>query len=291
MAYAVICVLMAAVIALVLKVHVMKKSAREIGAELKEKIHSDTNTQIRITSRDKDMRRLSEDINTQLRELRQEQLHYHQGNAELKTAITNISHDIRTPLTAICGYLDMLEKTDDSDKKNRYIEIMKERTALMKQLTEELFRYSVIVSEEEEPELENVFVNQLLAESISGFYPALSAKGIEPVITITDKRIERKVNKAALSRVFTNLLNNAVKYSDGDLFITLEDTGEITFSNTAKELSALDVEQLFDRFYTVEAAHNSTGLGLSIARTLIERMGGTITAKYENDRLTIRIIL
>ena len=121
MVYAVICALMAAVIALALKVHVMKKSAREIGAELKEKIHSDTNTQIRITSRDKDMRRLSEDINTQLRELRQEQLHYHQGNAELKTAITNISHDIRTPLTAICGYLDMLEKTDDSDKKNRYI--------------------------------------------------------------------------------------------------------------------------------------------------------------------------
>jgi hypothetical protein len=99
--------------------------------------------------------------------------------------------------------------------------------------------------------------------------------------------VERFVNKAALSRVFSNLLNNAVKYSGGDLEISLSNTGDITFSNTAKKLSAVDVEQLFDRFYTVEAAHHSTGLGLSIARTLVERMGGTITAEYNKERLNI----
>jgi signal transduction histidine kinase len=101
----------------------------------------------------------------------------------------------------------------------------------------------------------------------------------------------RSADKAALSRVFANLLNNAVKYSDGDLEIALSDTGEVRFTNTAKELSTVDVEQLFDRFYTVEAAHHSTGLGLSIARTLVERMGGSITAEYSDERLTIRIIL
>ena len=97
------------------------------------------------------------------------------------------------------------------------------------------------------------------------------------------------IDKASLTRIFANLLNNAVKYSDGDLDITLSDMGEITFSNTAKTLSAVQVEQLFDRFYTVEVAHHSTGLGLSIARTLVERMGGEITAEYVVDRLTIRI--
>ena len=132
-------------------------------------------------------------------------------------------------------------------------------------------------------------MNQILAESISSFYPALKAKGIEPEISLTEKRIERELNKAALSRVFSNLLNNAVKYSGGDLRITLGDTGEIMFSNTAEGLSAVDVEQLFDRFYTVEAAHHSTGLGLSIARTLVERMGGTIGAEYSEEKLTIRI--
>ena len=103
--------------------------------------------------------------------------------------------------------------------------------------------------------------------------------------------MERKLDSDALSRVFSNLLNNAAKYSDGDLEIALTESGEITFSNTAKELSAVEVEQLFDRFYTVEAARHSTGLGLSIARSLIQRMGGSIAAEYGDERLTIRIIL
>ena len=161
----------------------------------------------------------------------------------------------------------------------------------MKQLTEELFRYSVVLSNEGEGTTEEVFVNQVLAESISSFYPELSDKGIRPQISITDKRIIRQVNKAALYRIFSNLLNNAVKYSDGDLNIALSDMGEIIFSNTAKELSTVEVEQLFNRFYTVEDAHHSTGLGLSIARTLVERMGGRINAEYTDNRLTIRIEL
>ena len=291
MVYLVIGILSIIILALAYKIYLLKKSVREIAAEFAEKTETDTNTLIDISSRDKDITDLAGSINKQLRKLRKEHMQYHQGNAELKTAITNISHDLRTPLTAICGYMDMLPKTDDKEKQAQYIGIMKERAGMMKQLTEELFRYSMIISDEGELECETVFINQVLAESISSFYPALTKKGIEPNISITDERIERNLNKAALERVFSNLLNNAVKYSDGDLDISLSDTGEITFSNTAKGLSAVDAGQLFDRFYTVEAAHNSTGLGLSIARTFIERMGGNITAKYEEGRLSIKIVL
>ena len=285
------CAMAVIIILLIIRISLLKKSAREIMSSFREKLEEDTNTQIRISSRDRDMRALADDINTQLRTLRREQLRYQQGNTELKTAITNISHDIRTPLTAIYGYLDMMKKTEDPDKQARYIDIMKERADMMKHLTEELFRYSIIVSEETEMETEKVYINQLLAESISSFYPALKAKGIEPVINLTDKRIEREVNKAALSRVFSNLLNNAVKYSGGDLEVALSEDCVISFSNTAKGLSAVEVEQLFDRFYTVEAAHHSTGLGLPIARTLAERMGGTLTAEYKDERLIIRLSL
>jgi hypothetical protein len=288
MVYSLLVILLAAA---VLKIIQLKKAAREISAGFADRLQTDTNTLIDISSRDRDMRALAVSINNQLRKLRQEHHRYYQGNMELKNAITNISHDLRTPLTAICGYLDILQRTDDPEKRARYLSIMKDRTELMKQLTEELFRYSIIVSDESEMETENVFVNQVLAECISSFYPALTGKGIEPNIELTGQRIERPVNRAALERVFTNLLNNAVKYSDGDLEIRLTDEGEITFSNTAKGLSAIDVEQLFDRFYTVEAAHHSTGLGLSIARTLTERMGGTIHADYRNDRLTITVKL
>ena len=163
---------------------------------------------------------------------------------------------------------------------------------MMRQLTEELFKYSVIVSDED-PELENVYVNRILEEAISAYYVNLAEKGIEPDIQMTGKRIERLGNDRALARVFSNLLQNVIRYSDGDLRIVLEDSGEITFSNTAKKLSTVEVEQLFDRFYTVEVGRGSTGLGLSIARTLVERMGGSITADFapETSRLTMRIIL
>ena len=291
MLYIVIIILIVVIFAMSLKIYTLKLSAREIGKGFEKRLIEDTNQPVFISGRDKDMARLAGDINRQLKLLRCEHNRFIRGDTELKTAITNISHDIRTPLTAICGYLDMIENTSDPEKQARYIAIMKDRAALMKQLTEELFRYSMIASDDERLETEMVFINQLLAESIGSFYPALTEKGIEPNITLTEKRIERSVNRAALSRIFSNLLNNAVKYSDGDLEITLSDSGEMTFSNTARGLNAVETEQLFDRFYTVESAHHSTGLGLSIARTLIERMGGTITAEYKDERLTIKIIL
>lgn len=290
MLYILVGILSAIVLALCIKIFSLKRSAREIADSFADRIQTDTNTLIDISFCDKDMLYLADSINKQLKILRKEHLQYNQGNTELKNAITNISHDIRTPLTAIYGYLDMIQKTDDPQKQTKYISIMKDRAELMKQLTEELFRYSVIISDENEMETEEVFVNLVLAESISSFYPALFDKGITPKISITEKHIIRQVNKAALYRIFSNLLNNAVKYSDGDLNITLSDTGEIIFSNTAKELSSVKVEQLFDRFYTVEAAHHSTGLGLSIARTLTQRIGGTITADYVDGRLTIKIV-
>ena len=281
----------ALIVVLLIKIYLLKKSAREIGDKFADILKTDTNTLVDISSRDKDMCELADSINKQLKILRKEHLQYHQGNTELKNAITNISHDLRTPLTAIAGNLYMIGKTDDLSEIREYVGAIEERTEAMKQLTEELFRYSMIVSNESKEDTEEVFVNQVLAESISSFYPVLTEKGITPQIHITDTRIVRNVNRSELARVFSNLLNNAVKYSDGDLEITLSDPGEITFSNTAKELSTVEVEQLFDRFYTVEAAHHSTGLGLSIARTLVKRMGGTITADYDNGRLTIRIML
>lgn len=286
MLYSLFALLLAAAI---IKIIRLKKAAREISAAFADRLQTDTNTQIDISSRDKDMCRLASAINTQLRILRQEHLRYHQGDTELKNAVTNISHDLRTPLTAICGYLDMMEKTEISEQQARYLGIIKERTELMKQLTEELFHYSVIVSDNEKTETETLLINQVLEDSIMGYYAVLTEKGIYPDVNITDKQITAELNKEYLSRIFSNLLNNAVKYSDGDLDIILSDTGEIIFSNTAKGLSAVDAEQLFDRFYTVEAAHHSTGLGLSIARTLVRRMGGTITAEYADSRLKIKI--
>ena len=289
MIYGVMTILLIVVIILSVKIFLLKKSAKEISREFADRLNTDTNTVIGISSGDKDMRELADSINKQLKILRKEHLKFRQGDSELKNAVTNISHDLRTPLTAISGYLELLRREEKSPQAERYIGIIADRTELMKQLTNELFTYSVILSENVGDEKEEVFVNQVLEESITGYYAALTERGIVPRIDISEKRIIKTLNRSSLARIFSNLLNNAVKYSDGDLTIILSDSGVITFSNTAKGLSPIQTEKLFDRFYTVENARNSTGLGLSIAKTLVENMKGSISAEYDKDRLTITI--
>lgn len=288
MLYSLFAILLAAA---VIKIIRLKKAAREITAAFADRLQTDTNTLIDISSRDRDMRALAGSINTQLRILRQEHLRYHQGDTELKNAVTNISHDLRTPLTAICGYLYMIRKTDDSAQIHRYLDFIEERTDAMKQLTEELFRYSVIQSGEPDEPAEEICLNQMLEDSIMGYFGAFSEKGIVPAVEITETKVIRHLHRADVSRIFSNLLNNALKYSDGDLTITMTDAGTITFSNMASALSPVEVNRLFDRFYTVEAARNSTGLGLSIVRTLTERLGGSVTADYKEGRLTLTVQL
>ncbi len=279
------------IVALLVKVHLLQKAAKEIETAFADRLITDTNTLIDISTSDQYMRSLANAMNIQLRKLRAQRRRFNQGDMELKNAITNISHDLRTPLTAICGYLDLLEQEEQSEVVKRYLEIIRNRTEILAQLTEELFRYSVIVSSEGNAVKEAVAIGSVLEESIAAFYTALNERGIVPDIQMPQSKVIRTLDRSALARVFSNLLNNAIKYSDGDLEITLSEAGEITFTNTASGLNEVQVGKLFDRFYTVEAARKSTGLGLAIARTLIEQMGGTISAKYENSRLSICIVL
>ncbi len=282
--------LMAAVIAsLLIKIYFMQKAAREIEAAFADRLVTDTNTLIDISSRDKYLRSLANAINIQLRRFRMQWQRFQQGDTELKNAVANISHDLRTPLTAICGYLDLLEREEKGENAARYLQVIRNRTEMLTLLTDELFCYSVIASDKGESKREPVAINRILEESIASFYTVLRERGITPNIQIPQEKVIRMVNPSSLARVFANLLQNVIKYSDGDLDIILSESEGIVFANTAFNLNAVQVGRLFDRFYTVEAARKSTGLGLSIARTLVEQMDGSISAKYEENRLKIRI--
>ncbi len=270
------------------KLYLIKKSAREITEEMNYRLENDTNTLIGISSRDKDMLKLADSLNVQLKELRRKRHIYEQGDRELKEAITNISHDIRTPLTAIIGYLDLMENISGNNEILRYTSMIRNRADIMKQLTEELFRYSVITSVNE-TNPETLCINDVLEETLAGFYGAITKYGIVPEISISEIRTERKLDKSALSRIFSNIISNALKYSDGDFNVKLSDNGLITFSNSAKKLTSIETEKLFDRFYTVENATNSTGLGLSIARLLTKQMNGDISAELDGDKLIIKL--
>lgn len=283
---AVIGILLLILSALLGKIYSLRKSAREITEAFQDRLTTDTNTLIDISSRDPYMRKLAAQINVQLRLLRKARHRYQQGDLELKEAVTNISHDLRTPLTAICGYLDLLEREEKSEAVQRYLSQIENRTEVLKNLTEELFRYSVVTSTQD-LNLERLDLVRTLEDSLLSFYGVMQEKGIQPQIRLPEEPVFRDLDAGALSRVFSNIISNALKYSDGDFAVSLEPDGCITFSNGAKELNAVSVGRLFDRFYTVEASRNSTGLGLSIAKLLTERMGGRIEAVYRGETLSI----
>ncbi len=262
-------VLIVIVIALIIKLYLVKKSINEIHAQIEICLSEDTNTLITVSSNDRQIKFLASKLNEELRQLRKQSLKYKNGDRELKEAVTNIAHDIRTPLTALCGYLEILEDKDKTSDVSRYLELISNRAENLKTLTEELFKYSIITSTSEEMETNFQNINRILEESIAEFYTPLIARGIVPKIDI---------------------LSNVIKYSDGDLEIILKETGEIIFINSTKMLDEIEVGKLFNRFFTLETAKKGTGLGLSIAKTLTEQMHGTISAQYIENKLYICLV-
>lgn len=286
-----ICALGLLAAALLIHLLLLRHSIMEVAKGLEDKLNTDTNTLISISSGDRVVRALAAGINDQLKLLRRERLRLQSGNDELKAAITNVSHDLRTPLTAMCGYLELMEREPQTENGKRYLAVIRERADAMRALSEELFSYSVTASAAEEPKSETVNVNAILEQSLIGFYSAMSARGIVPQIDICSSAVMRTADAGALRRIFDNIISNAVKYSDGDFAVALYENGTATFTNGAAGLSRVQAERLFDRFFTVETARGSTGLGLSIAKQLTEKLGGSICAEYGGGKLQIRLSL
>ena len=280
-----------AALALVLRIQLrlLQKSLDDITDQLGDRLSSDTNNHIFLPTRDPCARRLAARLNVQLKELRRQRQRYENGDRELKEAVTNVSHDLRTPLTAICGYLELLEKGDNTPRQARYLSLIAGRAQAMRRLIEELLRCTVAASLEDGLSPEAVDLNGAVEEAVAALYGAFIEAGIVPRVSLPPERVARSLDRAALSRVLGNLLANALKYSAGDLDVVLSPDGAITLSNAAPALDEVQVGRLFDRFYTVETGRGSTGLGLSIARSLTERMGGTISARYGAGRLWVEV--
>lgn len=271
---------------LVLKILLLKNDLDELVIEFRSCLKTESNNVLTIPTHDYHVRKIASEINSELKLLRKQRNNYMNGDRELKDAVTNISHDLRTPLTAIYGYLDLLEQEDKSEDVKFYIDQIQNRAEAMKQLTEELFRYSVIASVREE-NYEDVVLNKALEECLLAYCGAFAQQDIEPTIEIPNHIIRCNIDLVAFNRIVSNILSNVLKYSDGDLNVKLYKDGTIAFTNSASDLTPVMVERLFDRFYTVETGRNSTGLGLSIAKLLTERIGGQIEAVYEEGKLTI----
>lgn len=274
---------------LIIKIFIIKNEINNIGKSISNILKSDTNNLITISTTDSDFKKLANILNKSLKELRELELEYKNGNQELKSSITNISHDLRTPLTAIRGYLDLIDNKNLSSKQINYLKIIDNKVKDLTNLTEQLFDFSKSLDIQNEIKKENICLNDILEDSIASFYSLFKSYNITPNIDICKEKVVRLLNENMLKRIFENIISNAVKYGEKNFNVKMYSNGTIEFSNKTDKLDQVSLEKIFDRYYTVRNAKKSNGIGLSIAKQLVELSGGKIKAKYINNNLIIEV--
>lgn len=215
---------------------------------------------------------------------------------ELRRSIANMAHDLRTPLTSIMGYLQFIKSSKlTEEEKEKYFDIIERRTETLQELVESFYELSRLDSNEYQFELKPVSISNLLCETVALFYHDFSNKNIEPVINIEEGLPNVISDERALTRIFSNLINNMLKHGEETVIINLrkeKDKLLTEFINKAPELQKDQIPHIFDRFFTGDRARSdkNTGLGLYIAKALSEQLGHGIEAEFKDGVLKIGVV-
>ncbi|HIW83478.1 MAG TPA: HAMP domain-containing histidine kinase [Candidatus Dorea gallistercoris] len=240
------------------------------------------------------LRNLTESLNEMIQEGKRQRLSYRKKEQRLSDTYTSLSHDIRTPLTSLDGYFQLLRESSDPEEQQRYLRIIEERVGSLKEMLEELFTFAKLKDETFHLELSLCCLNRILKECIFSYYEDWTKQGLEPKIQIPDEELYIEGNEAALRRVLQNVIKNSMDHGKERLFISLcpkEAGASLVVSNPVERPEEIDVEQVFERFYKADQARsrNSTGLGLAIAREFVLRMGGRIEAAVTGKEFQITL--
>lgn len=285
-------ILVLVVLILLTYLYGLKKEIRNISRQLEDYNQIKTRKKIDISLFDKDIEKLAKNMNNHINIHIQSDVTKKNTEDELKSAIVNIAHDIRTPLTSILGYIQIIKKKNISKEKQlECINIVEGRAKSLKDILEKFFSFSVIQSPEYNMELEYVNLNKILYEVILSFYDELKSKDIDLDINIKEEDLMILGNKIAINRIIENLITNLLKYSKGEESILVKREGNraiLIISNKVENLNFKDTELFFDRFYRQDISRSSSkssGLGLPIVKTLIEKMNGNIEVELIDNKI------
>ena len=287
--YSVIVVLSILVITLLIRVVTTNIELKNITRELKEITEKDTNLLLSTSSGDKSIKILVDSLNKELKKLLSLKREYTKGIFDVKKSAENIAHDIRTPLTVIKGYVDLLEKEELSEEGRKYLEIIKGRVDYMKEMIDELF-LSLSMKSRGVLNLSNIDAKSILEEALVSYYNEFKKKGMSPSLMTPNEKVIIKADSKALYRVYSNIISNALKYGEGEFKVEMDEKGNTIFSNLAPNMDSVEANKLLDRYYTISDAKASSGIGLSISKEILQEMGGELKVKLENQRLYISII-
>ncbi|MDR2570980.1 MAG: HAMP domain-containing histidine kinase [Oscillospiraceae bacterium] len=267
----------------------LKRDIRKMNSKLANIISNDTNAQLTTDTFDKDITVLAANVNLMLERNRHDLSEKDRAETTLKRAVTNISHDLRTPLTSALGYLQMLETSElDSETAAQYIEIIRGRLDSLSTLMNNLFEYASVLEGDTEPDLQEINICNVLRDVLSDNYTNLIKNGFEVEADIPETPVICYCDKALLQRIFHNLIKNVCVHGRDYLYIRLENN-VVEIANKADGLSELNTDTIFERFYTADASRTSknTGLGLAIAKELANRIGAKLSAEVRDELLVI----
>lgn len=269
-----------------------RMNIKHITKQLEEIIDiKDTNQLLTILARQKDITNLVNMLNNQLTENRISKIQIKRLNKNFRDSITNISHDLRTPLTTAGGYVQMLQSDVTEDEKQEYLAIVLERQNTVKKLLEQLFEYVRIESGEIVYEQVPIDAKSVFLDVLTMYYDDFFKMKQEPTIIFPDTPCIINGDEQGLKRIFSNIIFNSITHGNGDFNFEIQEINgySFTFSNISEPMKKDDLNCVFDRSYTKDKSRNkkTTGLGLSIAKEIVNQLDGKINAYYHNDRFSI----
>lgn len=214
----------------------------------------------------------------------------------IRETISELSHDLRTPLTSAGGYAEMLRSISlTEEEKSRYLDVIIERQNTTNHLINQLYYYSRLKTDSVKLENEELDLRKIVTSVIALYYVDFEKQKTEPKVDIDEKKMPVMGDKDGFTRIFSNIISNALSHGEGSYRISLKDTEEgylFSMTNRASKMTAEDAEKVFERYFTKDPVRtgSNSGLGLTISKTLTERMGGSIKAALEDGIFRIEVL-
>ena len=298
----VIIILLVLSVALLLALSLMTLSILSQIRSLRNQVHfiarNDTNKRVTFYGKSRHMVAIAKDINEILDSYNERDAEIIRENKEIKDTLTNMSHDIRTPLTSMKGYFELMGETDDPEEQEKYRSIITERIDSLSEMLETMFYFTKVTNVNYKVELERMNLSSVVLQTMFSYYEDFEKAGIEPDVDV-DENLMIIGNVQAVKRIAQNLIKNVLVHGEGGMTISLkkgegENAGKAVFvvSNKEKDGDIPDPEKVFDRFYKADKSRHTTssGIGLSVAKKLVNSMGGTISASSAARIFTITIV-
>ena len=284
---------LALLIAILLLIHI-KWQLHSLSSQLVKRLNDGSRNYLHVTLLDRSVSRLASEMNKCFMQDDQAKQILEREEKQFRETIANISHDLRTPLTSIKGFLQLLEREEPTEAQRKRLNVIRKHANELGDLIEHFFEYSYLLSNDSDMHYERFCLTDETAECIAAAVPQLEEKNIEVHIG-QFSRVLVTADREKTVRIIQNLVRNCIHHSAGDINVDVSESEELarlTISNPVLNPSSLQPERLFDRFYTAEKSRRkSTGLGLSIVRLLAEQMNGRAYASLDGNMLSITVEL